>query len=179
LATARSCLPTDTDFAVIDSLSKCIEIGYNYSMSVLKDDSRPIFSVHEGRYAHLVLDRQLGELNGLYQVYESFVRIPTPPLPTLEVEESTFDIPVRYVFFRCKQLQQIHLLTGHGSIANFPSPLAEVRYRMAVGIVGDLISVLLTCRTGVTTIWCRYQEVPSRVHTWTCTAVKTSLVSWG
>ena len=134
MATARSCLPPTATQEQRSALATCLEIGFQLGVDVLRDDSRPLLTVSQGRYTHLALLEQLGHLPTKLRVIPICIEIPTPALPSLSIEEGVVEVEGRVVLAD-GEIRQVHLLIGHRSINSFASPQDEARFKMAIGMV--------------------------------------------
>jgi hypothetical protein len=90
--------------------------------------------VSQGRYSHLALLEQLGQLPTEFRVVPICIEVPTPALPSLSIEEGVVAVEGRAVLLG-RNIRQVHLFIGHGSINTFANPQNEARFKMAVGMV--------------------------------------------
>lgn len=134
MATARSCLPPTATQDQRSALATSLEIGFQLGLDVLRDGSRPLLTVNQGRYTHLALLEQLGHLPTELRVIPIRIEVPTPALPSLSIEEGVVEVEGRAVLSD-GEIRQVHLLIGHGSINTFASPQNEARFKMAIGMV--------------------------------------------
>jgi len=173
MATARSCLPPTATQEQRSALATCLEIGFQLGLDVLRDRSRPLLTVSQGRYTHLALLEQLGHLPTELRVIPIRIEVPTPALPSLLIEEGVVEVEGRAVLAD-GEIQQVHLLIGHGSINSFASPQNEARFRMAIGMVSyNERKQELIFRITPSTYWSRRPGRGYRQTRLTCTLGQT------
>ena len=95
--TARSCLPPTATQDQRSALATSLEIGFQLGVDVLREDSRPLLTVSQGRYTHLALLEQLGHLPTELRVIPICIEVPTPALPSLSIEEGVVEVEGRAV----------------------------------------------------------------------------------
>lgn len=169
MATARSCLPPTATQEQRSALAKSLEIGFQLGLDVLRDRSRPLLTVSQGRYTHLALLEQLAHLPTELRVIPLSIEVPTPGLPSLSIEEGVVEVDGRVVLAD-GEIRQVHLFIGHGSINTWASPQNEARFRMAIGMVSyNGQKQELIFRITPSTSWSRRLVRESRSKRSTCT----------
>jgi hypothetical protein len=127
----------------VTNLTEIVTMSMTFQHSRLYDFSSPRICFHEGGFAQKALrdyfkNKPQDEAAHI-SVCEFKYFIPTPPLKSLNVPADEVGITVFLVSY-CGQVRQLHLCTGHGSMANYPSPHNVGRFHMGVAMVSSLPS---------------------------------------
>lgn len=134
--TARTFLGKNASMADVSGLSKIIAISFEATETIVKDLDQPRFVVVEGRYARTAISDCLGHLPSHTTVKDFQLRFLAPSVDSLGIFSPSGTVEGKIVLYK-NTIVGVYLFTGHGSIANYPSPRNLARYVMAAGIVSD------------------------------------------